>query len=252
MATMALFQDAISVPAVAYHPPNREEVRTITLSELLKGTSRQLPASEQGAFQFGAPTGYGATLLYLAGNRELLRRPCVAVVGTRKVSREGAARAKRLARELVEAGVVVVSGLAMGVDGEAMRSAIACGGNTIGVLGTPLDIATPSENRALQEKVYREHLLISQFPSGSSVNKGNFPRRNRVMAAISDATVIVEASDTSGTLHQARECLDLGRWLFIAASVVENSELSWPKEFLKHSKTAVLKSTSEILERILQ
>src|SRR5437879_3348576 len=86
----------------------------------------------------------------------------------------------------------------------------------------------------LQERIYREHLLTSQFAPGKMVFQSNFPERNRLMAAISDATVIVEASDTSGSLHQAAECVHLGRWLFIAKSLAENPSFRWPKDFAQY------------------
>src|SRR5207247_10097113 len=101
------------------------------------------------------------------------------------------------------AGIVVVSGLARGVDTEALSAAIAAGGRVIAVIGTPIDKAYPAENKRLQEQIYSEHLLISQFPPGRRVYQSNFPERNKLMAAISDATVIIEAGETSGTLHQA-------------------------------------------------
>jgi predicted Rossmann fold nucleotide-binding protein DprA/Smf involved in DNA uptake len=80
-----------------------------------------------------------------------------------------------------------------------------------------------------QEQIWREHLLISPFPEGRLVFRSNFPQRNRVMAALSDATVIIEAYDTSGTLHQAAECQRLGRWLFIARAVADDPSLTWPQ-----------------------
>jgi len=91
---------------------------------------------------------------------------------------------------------------------------------------------------------------MTPFASGEPVFKSNFPKRNRVMAAISDATVIVEASDTSGTLHQAAECQRLGRWLFIMRSVADNPSLRWPASFLGKPKTAILGETSEILDAV--
>ena len=184
--------------------------------------------------------------LYYSGDMTLVARPCVSIVGTREATHKGAARASRLASELVRLGVVIVSGLARGIDAAAQSSAIESGGSTIAVIGTPLTMASPSENAPLQELIWRKHLLISPFPEGRPVYKANFPQRNRVMAAISDATVIVEASDTSGTLHQAAECHKLGRWLFIMKAVAEDETLSWPKKFLKHPKVAVLSATDEI------
>jgi len=192
-------------------------------------------------------------LLYYAGDLELVKKKCVAVVGSRKVSAEGGRRARRLARELVAAGVVVVSGLAEGIDANAHEAAIEAKGHTVAVIGTPLEKVYPAKHARLQEHIYTEHLLLSEFPAGAQVYPSNFPQRNKVMAAISDATVIIEASDTSGSLHQARECLPdrLNRWLFIGRSVVENPALTWPQRFLGTPKTRVLDSVDDILKAVL-
>ena len=127
---------------------------------------------------------------------------------------------------------------------------MAAGGRTIAVIGTPLAKAYPAENARLQEEIYSHHLLISPFKDGETVFKSNFPKRNRVMAAISDATVIVEASDTSGTLHQAAECQRLGRWLFIMESVTKNPALTWPARFIGKNRVAILSSVEDILSAI--
>jgi predicted Rossmann fold nucleotide-binding protein DprA/Smf involved in DNA uptake len=142
----------------------------------------------------------------------------------------------------------VVSGLAKGVDTAALQSALESGGRTAAVIGTPLDKAYPVENARMQERLWSEHLLMTPFRVGEQTFKGNFPKRNRVMAAVSDATVIVEASDTSGTLHQAAECGRLGRWLFIMRSVAEDSSLTWPAKFIDKPNVAVLASTQDILD----
>jgi DNA processing protein len=143
-----------------------------------------------------------------------------------------------------------VSGLAKGVDTAALGAAIETGGHAVAVIGTPITRAYPAENKRLQEKIYREHLLISQFPPDRKVFPSNFPERNKLMAALSDATVIIEASDESDSLHQAWECVRLNRWLFIPKSLVENQSLRWTKDFLNYGNTKVLTSTSEILELI--
>src|SRR5579859_2010657 len=158
--------------------------------------------------------------------------------------------ARRLARELSQSGVLVVSGLALGVDTEALKAALEASGRTIAVIGTPIDKAYPAENKRLQELIYRENLLISQFPPGKKTYPSNFPERNKLMATISDATVIVEASDTSGSLHQAAECLKLNRWLFIAKSVLEDRTLQWPSKFTHYAKTRPLNVTDDILNAL--
>ncbi|WP_235679054.1 DNA-processing protein DprA [Aquibium microcysteis] len=202
--------------------------------------------------QFDMLRNYGERdiFLYYAGDLHLLAKRAVSIVGTRDVSEEGRRRATRLARELADADVLVMSGLAKGVDRAAHEATIAAGGFTAAVIGTPLSKAYPIENKSLQEEIYSNHLLITPFADGEPVYKGNFPKRNRVMALLSDATVIVEASDTSGTLHQAAECQRQGRWLFIMRAVAENPRLTWPSKFLSHPKTKVLRSTFDIIEAL--
>jgi DNA processing protein len=230
-----------------YVPPTKPI--STTLAEALQSTGR-LPDANQQNFWGNAKTAGDAHLFY-AGDLSLLTRPCVSIVGTRDVSDAGSRATEWLARKLADAGIVVVSGLAYGVDTVAHKAAIAQGGKTIAVIGTPLDKSSPSENSLLQERIYREHLLISQFPDGEKPQRLNFPLRNRLMAMLSDATVVMEASDTSGTLHQAAECTKLGRWLFIAKSVVEDPTLNWPKKFLRYDTCVVLEKASQITERVL-
>lgn len=223
----------------SYAPP--PVVQVLSLGDLL------LTAPIQRTLVTTAGTRLREATLYLAGDASLVSMPAVAIVGARSASPEGLRRAARLARELVAAKVLVVSGLAEGIDTAAHRSAIEHGGRTLAVIGTPLDRVFPPDNASLQEEIYRHHLLISRFPSGAPVGASNFPERNKVMAALADATVIIEASDTSGTLHQAAECARLGRALFIAKSVVDNRSLQWPAKFLAKPATHVLEKTEDIL-----
>jgi DNA processing protein len=180
---------------------------------------------------------YPVELLYFQGDWELAYTRSVAVVGARKPSADGVARAGVLVRKLVADGFTIVSGLAEGVDTAAHKAAIAAGGKTIGVIGTPLGRVYPRANAALQEQIARDHLLVSQVPverydaQNPKVNRFFFPERNKTMSAISEATVIVEASDTSGTLVQAREALKQKRKLFILNSCFERPDLTWPTRF---------------------
>jgi DNA processing protein len=189
-------------------------------------------------------------IIRFAGDLAVLEAPAVSIVGTRNASARGLERAKWLSAKLAGAGVTVVSGLAKGVDTAAHTSAISVGGKTAAVIGTALNKAYPIENALLQETIYREHLLISPFADGDAVYKSNFPERNRVMAAVSDATVIIEASDTSGTLHQAAECTRLKRWLFISQAIIDDANVKWPAQFLKYERAVVLNRVSEILDRV--
>lgn len=186
--------------------------------------------------------------LFTAGDVALLRSgPRVSVVGSRKPSPEAVARARLIAKKLVARGIVVVSGLAEGIDTAAHQTAIEEGGRTIAVLGTALDEVFPAKNRALQERIAREHLLVSQFPVGVPARRGNFPMRNRTMALLTHATVIVEAGNKSGTLHQGWEALRLGRLLFILESVAANPELSWPAEMIRYGAQVLSRDNLELV-----
>ena len=195
---------------------------------------------------------YAPDTLFVEGEADLLLEGVkVSVVGSRKASEEGLRRAKILTQKLLAHNIIVVSGLAAGIDTMAHETAIAEGGRTIAVLGTPLDKAYPSSNKALLDQIKQDHLAISQFPSGYPTKPQNFPMRNRTMALVSDATVIVEASQNSGTRHQGWEALRLGRSLFIMENVVANPSLSWPKEMMAYgAQVLVRQGLDEILENI--
>ena len=173
--------------------------------------------------------------LYLAGDVELLKRgPRVSIVGSRQASSEGLRRAAILARALVTHEMVVVSGLAEGIDTAAHLAAIEACGKTVAVIGTPLDQSYPKSNSELQACIARDYLVVSQFPLGYRTQPKSFPMRNRTMALLTDATVIVEAGEKSGTLHQGWEALRLGRQLFLMESVVLDPTLTWPAEMLRY------------------
>ncbi len=193
---------------------------------------------------------YKPAALYLAGDRSLLlRRPKVSIVGSRRATDDALRRAARLARVLVEHNTIVVSGLALGIDAAAHRAAIAAGGKTIGVIGTPLDESYPHQNAELQRELAAGHLVVSQFPKGHPIARVNFPTRNRTMALIVDASVIVEAGETSGSLSQGWEALRLARALFIMKSVAERSDLAWPKKMIEYG-AQVLDEPEELLEAL--
>ncbi|QGM97701.1 DNA-processing protein DprA [Methylocystis parvus] len=176
-------------------------------------------------------------LLYFQGFWELIATRAVAVVGTRKPTSDGVIRARQLVRKLVADKFTIVSGLAEGVDTTAHTTAIDEGGQTIAVIGTPLGHVYPKANAEMQERIAQEYLLISQVPieryeaQNYRVNRFFFPERNKTMSALTEATIIVEAGETSGTLVQAREALKQKRKLFILNSCFERSDLTWPHRF---------------------
>jgi DNA processing protein len=181
---------------------------------------------------------YPLEFLYYQGNWDLVYSPRrVAIVGTREPSDDGLRRTAKLASLLVRDGVTVVSGLAKGIDTMAHETAIKNGGNTIAVIGTPIDQVYPKENAQLQQRIAREHLLVSQVPvlvyakRPPTVNRMFFPERNITMSALTQATIIVEAGETSGTLIQARAAFKQSRKLFILESNFKNPKLTWPQRF---------------------
>lgn len=179
-------------------------------------------------------------LLYFLGSWELAEAPRrVAVVGTRKITAEGATRTRKLVRALVESDFTIVSGLAQGVDTVAHTTAIESNGRTVAVIGTPISEVYPRENTELQKRMATDFLVISQVPvlrykaQNPNWNRLFFPERNKTMSALTEATIIVEASETSGTLIQAKAALAQGRKLFILESNFHNPSITWPAKFEK-------------------
>lgn len=184
-------------------------------------------------------------MLYYRGGWELTETRSIAIVGSRKATPEGRQRAARLAREFVRRDFTVVSGLAEGIDTAAHTAALEAGGRTIAVIGTPLNTVYPKANRDLQETIAHGHLVISQVPvlryarQGPQQNRLFFPERNVTMSALTEATVIVEAGETSGTLTQARAAVHQGRKLFILDSCFHNRDITWPERYLKEGAIRV-------------
>lgn len=223
-----------TTPDEEYVPPTRSTVVTV--------------AAERVGVTNGLLLRYPQ--IHGVGDLSLLERPRIAIVGARKATREGRRRAAQLARDCARAGVVVVSGLAEGIDHAAHTAAIEHAGRTIAVIGTPLDKVYPTKHAQLQCRIYREHLLLSPFTWGDKFVPTNFPERNRIMARLALATVIIEASDTSGSLHQAAESIEVGHPIFIAAGMLEDPKLSWPKRFVGDGKPLgrILRTSADVID----
>ncbi len=185
--------------------------------------------------------------LWVAGDVELARAPArVSVVGSRKATEQGLRRAAKVATQLAQAGVVVVSGLAEGIDAAAHRACLGAAGRTVAVIGTPLDQVYPRKHAELQAHLARDHLVVSPFESGHRTAKQDFVSRNRVMAVMVHAGVVVEAGDASGTSSHARELARLGRPLFLMRSLVEDPDVAWPRKLLEQG-AVVLDSVEQVL-----
>lgn len=187
--------------------------------------------------------------LFIRGTitREDLR--AVAVVGTRDVSDVGRSRATRISRELVEHGVTVASGLAKGVDTAAHRAALDASGRTIAVIGTGIIRCYPAENKDLAEEVVENGALVSQFWPTRAPGRDTFPRRNRVTSGISQGTVVIEASSTSGAKMQARLASEHGKRVWLIQSLVNSQP--WARKMVDDGRATVVTSTSEVIADLL-
>lgn len=153
-------------------------------------------------------------LLYTMGRCELLNTPSVAIVGSRNPTPQGAENARAFAEHLGRAGLAIVSGMALGIDGAAHSGALAGGAGTIAVVGTGLDRVYPRAHRALAHQIAERGLIVSEFELGTEPLAANFPQRNRIIAGLSLGTLVVEAALESGSLITARFAIEAGRDVF--------------------------------------
>ncbi|MCA0376384.1 MAG: DNA-processing protein DprA [Gemmatimonadetes bacterium] len=160
-------------------------------------------------------------VVYVRGRLLAAHPPAVAIVGTRNATPYGLRMARALATTCARAGVTVVSGLARGIDAAAHEAALVADGRTVGVLGTGPDVYYPRSHRTLQERIASEGMLLSELPAGSTGHPGAFPRRNRLIAALADVTVVVEAPRESGALITARVAEALGRDVAVVPNAID-------------------------------
>jgi DNA processing protein len=169
----------------------------------------------------------------------------VAVVGTRQPTAEGLNRAERMARLLVGAGVTVLSGLALGIDTAAHRACLDAGGRTIAVLGSGIRRVYPAENEALAGQIAEHGAVVSQFWPDTHPTSYTFPRRNVVTSGMSQGTVVIEASATSGAKMQARFAIEHGKQVFLLQSLV--TEREWARGYLKRPRVHEVSDVADIL-----
>jgi DNA processing protein len=230
-----------SIPSDFVSPREAERYSRLALGAIREAGIRHFGIRVHGAGEYPAKlrdAQHPVELLYFQGNWDITNSRCVAIVGTRHPTEDGKRRAAKLARSVVKDDFTVVSGLAQGIDTVAHTAAIEGNGRTIAVLGTPITASYPPDNQDLQRRIADEFLVISQVPivryarQGPKGNRFFFPERNATMSVLTEATVIVEAGNTSGTLIQARHAIQQNRKLFILDSCFRNSELTWPAKFL--------------------
>ena len=180
------------------------------------------------------------TILYVRGNTEILTRPGVAVVGTRHPTPHGSGMAERLACDLAAQGLVIISGMARGVDTASHRGAISAKGKTIAVFGTGVDVIYPKENSRLSEQILAlGGALISEFPMGTFAAPQNFPIRNRILSGMSLGVLVVEAAEYSGTRITARLALEQNRDVYAVPGNVTNKNSWGPNTLIKQGAKLV-------------
>ncbi len=188
-------------------------------------------------------------LLYCKGRRELLSRPMLAIVGSRNATTQGERDATAFAKALGEAGLTVVSGLALGVDAAAHRGGLETVASTIAVIGTGADRLYPARNAALGRELAERGAIISEFPLGTAALAGNFPRRNRIIAGLAKGTLVVEAAPNSGSLITARLAADAGREVFAIPGSIHSPMARGCHQLIRQGAKLV-ETAEDILEEL--
>lgn len=191
-------------------------------------------------------------LLYAKGRIELLSRPGIAIVGSRNATAQGMQNAERFARSLSEAGLTVVSGLALGIDAAAHLGAcsgLPDAGSTVAITGTGLDLVYPARHRALAHRIADQGCLLSEYPLGTPAIAANFPRRNRLISGLTLGTLVVEAALQSGSLITARSALEQGREVFAIPGSI-HSPLAKGCHQLIRQGAKLVESAQDVLEEL--
>lgn len=189
-------------------------------------------------------------VLYARGRLELLDRPSASIVGTRVPTSYGRHVASTMARELAQAGITVVSGLAKGIDGIAHLAALQEKGGTVAVMPTPIDRCYPAEHHSLFGRIAREGLLLSETPPGTPLHRGQFHQRNRIIAALSQATIVVEGATQSGSLITAKYCIEMDRELFAVPGPLSSPKSEGPNELIRAGKARLMSSAMQLFEEL--
>lgn len=188
-------------------------------------------------------------LLFVVGDPLVLSTPQIAVVGSRNPTRSGAETAQAFAADLARHGYTITSGLALGIDAAAHRGALAAGGRTIAVAGTGPDRVYPAKHRDLAAEIAGNGAVVSEFPPGTPVSPGNFPRRNRVISGLGLGVLVVEAALQSGSLVTARHAMEQGREVFAMPGSVHNP-LARGCHALIRDGAKLVETTAHVLEEL--
>jgi DNA processing protein len=189
------------------------------------------------------------SVIYVRGRLDLLNRPALAIVGSRNPTAQGIQNAERFAATFSEAGLVIASGLALGIDAAAHRGALAAGGNTVAFIGTGIDRIYPARNRELALEIAAKGAIVSEFPIGTPVSASNFPRRNRLISGFSRGALIVEAAVESGSLITARLAAEQGREVFAIPGSIHAPQARGCHKLIKQGAKLV-ETAQDVLEEL--
>lgn len=189
------------------------------------------------------------SVIYVRGRLDLLNRPALAIVGSRNPTAQGIQNAERFAATFSEAGLVIASGLALGIDAAAHRGALAAGGNTVAFIGTGIDRIYPARNRELALEIAAKGAIVSEFPIGTPVCASNFPRRNRLISGFSRGALIVEAAVESGSLITARLAAEQGREVFAIPGSIHAPQARGCHKLIKQGAKLV-ETAQDVLEEL--
>ena len=189
------------------------------------------------------------SVLYVRGRLELLRRPALAIVGSRNPTPQGVQNAERFAAAFADAGLCIASGLALGIDAAAHRGALAANGDTVAFIGTGIDRVYPARNRELALEIGGRGAIVSEFPLGTPVMAANFPRRNRLISGLARGVLVVEAAVESGSLIPARLAAEQGREVFAIPGSIHSPQARGCHKLIKQGAKLV-ETAQDVLEEL--
>ncbi|MFB9329686.1 DNA-processing protein DprA [Paenibacillus aurantiacus] len=187
-------------------------------------------------------------VLYAIGRKELLEGPGVAIVGTRGPTAYGRRAALDLSKALASRGLTIVSGMARGIDALAHEGAIREAGSTIAVLGTPVNVVYPPQNRGLYAQLQEQGLILSEVPPGTPFHPGHFPLRNRIIAGLSVGTVVIEAAERSGSLITAMQALDMSREVFAVPGPISSPKSAGTNRLIRECGAKLITDAEHVIE----
>ena len=228
----------------------RDREREARIGGWLDDDSHRLVALDDPAYPARLlEAGDPPPVLYAIGDIARLQAPSIAIVGSRNATPQGQEDAREFARTLADAGLTVVSGLAVGIDAAAHRGALASPASTVAVTGTGPDRVYPAGNRELAHEIAQRGCIVTPFAPGTPPLKGNFPRRNRIIAASSLGVLVVEAAPRSGSLVTARQAVECGREVFAIPGSIHSPLSKGPHELIRQGAKLV-ESAHDVLAEL--